>query len=172
MRITFRLFSDAVLLLSTLIPFLFWVGGGVMGLGIMIWSINQIRLDQASQSWPTTPGQIRTSVLRVTPGRGGSQNYWPAITYDYTVTGRLYRSATIIFGQDGPATHAYAQEKVQFYPVGKPVTVSYNPLHPQDACLEPGKLIGQTYLAVGIGAIFCLCSIYGCTRPFKRPVRW
>jgi hypothetical protein len=164
MRIAVHIVGFLLSLLYAFFPMFFWLGSLMLGLWIGFWSVSQALLDNDSQAWPTVVGQIQTASLQMTPGRFGNQNYWPNITYTYRVGQHTYTNDTIIFGQSGPATQAYAEGKVQQYRPGSLVRVAYNPQHPQDACLEPGQLIGQTYVALGIAVLFASCGIGGFVR--------
>lgn len=122
--------------------------------------MNEMRLNQESLSWPAVSGQVQTSTIQVQNGRSSLQ-FWSDITYEYHVANHFYTSNRIIFGQAGPATQTYAEVKVKQYTFGQNVAVFYNPQYPQIACLEPGRLIQQTYLGLGLGLFFFVSGIWG-----------
>jgi hypothetical protein len=90
---------------------------------------------QASLTWHMTTGKIIKSRVEVMGGETASVS--PRIVYEYDVYGRTYQSEQIRAGGiyiTDPNRSAY--EIVDSYPVGKDVTVYYDPNNPEDAALE------------------------------------
>lgn len=81
----------------------------------------------------------------------GGTTWKPAIVYGYVVNGTSYLSSRVQFMNvvSGSSTFrdSLAKNISEEYPVGKTVTVYYDPDNPEDAVLEPG---------VGFAIIVCL----------------
>jgi hypothetical protein len=89
-----------------------------------------------SKRWPTAKGTIRES--RIEEGTGGRRGYFVLIVlYTYLVKGREYKSDRLYF-YDYQSKHwrHYVEKDLLLYPVGKIVTVYYNPRKPSDAVLD------------------------------------
>ena len=115
-----------------------------------------IRLE--STSYPTTDGTILGSYIATDIHTDGSTLYRAVITFQYTVDGTSYQSSAIKVGQDNDVyTSDYdgILTAVNNYPVGKNVTVYFNPDEPSIAGLEAG-VDEITYIFIGAGAIFFL----------------
>jgi hypothetical protein len=116
-----------------------------------------------STNWPTASGTVTTSALQthlVKPNIPTS--YRPFVCYSYTVDD-VPRAATKIDFHDSFPTFskddglAWLQRN---YPIGKKVTVFYNPGNPDMAVLVPGaKDLMEIALSVsGATALCCLLS--------------
>ena len=95
----------------------------------------QYQLNQARQSeqWPVVPGKIIRSFVKSSISEGAT-SYSADIKYSYTVEGVEHRSDVVVIGG-----HSYgANATVKRYPLGKEVSVSYDPRKPGRAVLEPG----------------------------------
>ena len=129
------------------------LGGGA---GLLIWGQRSRRKAQASQSWPSISGEIVQAEVRTSTTHDDEGNveysYYPSVTYAYSVEGKPYSSSQIAFGGTiGYNQRAKAEAKLNDYPVGKPVTVYYNPEKPSEAVLER-QASGARWLSV-IGGI-------------------
>ena len=134
------------------------IGVGVFGcifaaLGIAALCAGLIDLSRAknSEHWPKAPGVIRFAKLeRSEPDQGQSASYTANLVYEYEVAGRKYYGKVRRFGvlNGDIQQEASAAER---YPVGTEVTVSYSPVNPNVAALEPG-VQGATYALAGVGA--------------------
>ena len=171
MRTLGSFLTGIILAFGALMPVLLWFSSLVLGLWISGWAFTQLLLNQASASWPTTTAVIQSATVTTSPGRFGTTNYWPDITYTYSAEQRTYAGTTIIFGQSGPATQTYAIGKVAQYAPGATVAVAYDPADPQRAALEPGGLISQTYVGLGLGVLFCGCGCWGLVARLRPPKR-
>lgn len=92
---------------------------------------------QAAQSWPSTTGTVLTSTIQVSH-TGNSRSEAPVVLYTYEVSGQSYQGQTIKAGEQylnvrfsGDAINTMGR-----YPVGKKVTVYYNPANPAESALE------------------------------------
>jgi hypothetical protein len=130
----------------------------------VIWTRGVIEVEEA-RSWPTVQGTITVqSISKVTNNRKWSTSYTyrPKVEYVYypTQDGRR-RFGTRIHTADEPArSQEWAQERLSAFPVGKSVTVYYNPASPNVALLEPGinsvdwfkacMLVAGTFVVLGV----------------------
>jgi len=112
-----------------------------IGIVIAVFSYSGYRASLASESWPTAAGNIVRSEIEKqtsTSGEGADKKTtvkeYPKITYQYLIDGKAYKSAKISFVPTGNA-----KQIVSRYPVGKSVSVSYNPDKPEQAVLIPGR---------------------------------
>ena len=137
------------------------------GGGLLLYGVRLIRQGQASRSWPTAPGVVRASRIRVGESRGSSRPTRSVhVEYAYAVGGTERVSQRAGFGD--PLTDEGMRAMVERYPEGKRVTVAYDPADPGRAVLEPG-VQGIAYWALFIGAVFlsaaCLMIYTFVTRP-------
>lgn len=110
-----------------------WAVVATIGLVLVLCGQFQRRRAEASLDWPVVPGRIVTSEITSHTDEDGT-TYSADIEYVYSVEGGEYRSNTVVFGG-----HSYgAHQAVSLYPLGKTVSVSYDPGKPKRAVLEPG----------------------------------
>lgn len=95
---------------------------------------------QASR-WSTIPGRVvvSTSEAREVSRGDASSNdtelrTFAKIEYEYTIAGRAYRGSRVSIGED--LGNFEVAETIARYPVGRPVTVFYNPNKRDQAVLE------------------------------------
>lgn len=123
---------------------------------------------RAAREWPSTPGKvvISTSELRDVKvldseresGRKLEQRNFANVVYEYSVAGKSLRNNRVSIGEDRGDFEV--AETIAKYPVGTPVIVYYNPLHPNEAVLErdlPKGLWG----CLGIGSAVVLAIVFG-----------
>ena len=152
--------------LSGFIPYL--CGGGgvflffVAGVFMIIMNIRARKKAEASQSWPSTTGEVfSTDVKRSTSTDSEGYNtttYEPVIIYGYNVIGSDYESSKISFGLKRTYnTVAKANQVLENYPKGSAVTVYYNPDNPSEAVLE--RKVGSKLVGMIIGIVFLFISL-------------
>lgn len=157
-----ELTADTVLRWLLLVPLLFIAAGAVMS----FLGVRQFMRAQASPTWPTVTGVVTISELGKHVGneRATSTTYRADISYDYVANDRSYVNGAINFATVNSSDPAAARRLLKRYPVGKQVTVYYNPAEPQEAVLEPGPaagswflpLFGGGFVVVGIAVFFFL----------------
>ena len=157
-----ELTADTVVRWLLLLPLLFIVAGGVMS----FFGVRQFTQAKASPAWPTVTGVITVAELGKQMGneRDESTTYSADISYDYLVNDRSYVNGAVSFDGVKSSDPSTARRILKRYPVGKQVTVYYNPSDPQDAVLEPGLTAGSWFLpsfgggfvVVGIAVFFFL----------------
>jgi Protein of unknown function (DUF3592) len=131
----------------------------VVGAGFVIWSVFGLVSAVLSRQWPSVPGTIVVSDLHRANDEG-SYTYRPEVCYRYSVSGTEYVANVTRYG-DGISlsTSKPAVKTVRKYPVGKLVTVHYNPHNPSEAVLEPGVnwLIAASF---AMGAVFVVAGTF------------
>src|SRR3954463_4926707 len=99
---------------------------------------------RAAREWPSAPGKVVVSkpelrdVKVLDDSRQGGhrteKRNFANITYEYSARGKKLRNNRVSIGED--LGNFEVAETLARYPVGKAVTVYYNPLHPDEAVLE------------------------------------
>ena len=148
-------------LLRTLIGFCF-LSFFCGGLYLVYYGWTNLRDARASIDWPTTEGNIVASQSSQVYG----DNILPGgIEYVYRVDGATYSSDVIVFGQ------GYTHDHLQRYPVGKAVTVTYDPNDVTNAVLEPGEFNNFAPFYIGGAVLFFLgCVILAVVYELVRTV--
>jgi hypothetical protein len=135
---------------------LFWVGGGM--LAASLWLV--------LSNWHDVKGSFfsDTATFKSIEGRLVSSStytskwkkkiyYHYSIEYEFTVGGKNYRSDEITFNNNYSLDQEFAQTYISKYPVGKKVTVYYDPHDPSFSVLEP-----EEWGDSGLGLLFLLFS--------------
>lgn len=138
------------------------IAGLVVGVLLLVLFVGFHRRDAAVRRWPTINGRIvssgihefqrrRDKPLRTMRGpRMMKTMYMPVVEYSYTVGGRDHVSRSIWDGTEVSGSRVYAQGIAGRYPVGRMVTVHYDPADPAKAALEVG---GGWHWAMLAGAV-------------------
>jgi hypothetical protein len=130
----------------------------LIGVGLTIWGWTILQNARASASWPTADGVVmRSEVTRSTDSEGGD-SYSPEVTYSYNVNNTNFVNDMIKFGENSYSSRRKADEIAGNYPVGKNVTVYYDPEKPERSVLEPGVSAGS-FIVIGIGVFFILITL-------------
>lgn len=144
----------------------------VVGLVVLYFGIIQITKGRASAAWPAVAGVITHSEMDVNSDSDGT-TYGADVSFSYQVKDTGYSSDKVSFGDFSSSDRRRARGILKQYPVGKKVSVHYDPAKPSEAVLEPG-LKGGTWLLPGIGtAIFLTGLIFLITleHQFRRKRR-
>jgi len=136
------------------------------GIVMIAWGGYEIKGSRESGSWPNVQGTITSSDVskRITRDSNHRKRttYYPKVGFQYQVDGRRYASSRIAFGTgDTGGSAKWARKVVNKYPVGKTVTVYYNPQDPQYGVLESGitwrsiifLLAGIAFFAAGVQCV-------------------
>jgi hypothetical protein len=125
------------------------------GAGLMALGVSRLRHGYRSRSWPTVPGVIRASEIRLGRTSGAERPSMDVhIEYEYTVGGERLVSDRAGFGS--PLRVKGMRAMVDRYPAGARVSVAYDPADPRRAVLEPG-IQNDVYWMLFVGALF-VCS--------------
>jgi hypothetical protein len=108
-----------------------------------------------SPQWPTVQGVITAS--EVLFHRGRFQGYTGNIRYRYRVGDTEYLGTRLSFEAVHLGTQEGWRHVLASYPVGKAVTVYYDPSHPDVGVLEPG-LVGELSLLLKL--VFILMGTF------------
>jgi hypothetical protein len=120
----------------------------------------------ASQSWPSTSGQITEASVshHTSTDSDGDTNdhYTPKVKYTYLAIGQEYKGDKLGFGfQQSFGSLPKAQAALARFPVGAQVTVYYDPNNPAEAVLE--RKAGGASMSLVLGIIFITVSVcLGC----------
>jgi len=127
---------------------------------------------RAAADWPQATGKVVVSASQARKvevfdddrkgGKGEEVRNFAHVIYEYTVSGQKFRNDRVSIGED--LGNFEVEETIARYPVGKIVTVYYNPRKPKDAVLErdaPKGLFGCVIWMVVIGVALILGSFYG-----------
>ncbi len=141
------------------------IGFLLAGLGILGYGGYSIYKGYESLAWPRTSGIINDSYAelqrRRSSGTSGSHDQYVArIRYSYTLDGsKAYSSNEIGYGKSQYTSRikSKTEKYLQQFPVGKSVTVFYNPENPNQAVLKQG-ITGGALLMVTIGIFFLLAA--------------
>ena len=116
--------------------------------------------------WPTTPGRVVVSTSEAREVRSGGPNStdtelrnFAKVVYEYSVAGRKYRCDRVSIGEN--MGNFEVAETIARYPVGKAVSVYYNPRNRSQAVLDrdvpPG--IWQTGIIVVVVLIALIVGL-------------
>lgn len=89
-----------------------------------------------ARSWQSTTGTITKSRVEVSGGEMTSIS--PRIVYEFTVNFQIYQGNQIRAGEKfwAPRTSEEIYDLVDQYPIGKSVTVYYDPENPENSALQ------------------------------------
>jgi len=132
---------------------------------IAVYKSLQVR---AAREWPSTQGKVMVSKAEVRDvevidssredRHRIEQRNFANIVYEYSARGETLRNNRVSLGED--RGNFEVAETLARYPIGKAVTVYYNPLHPHEAVLErdlPKGLWG----CLGIATVIVLGIVFG-----------
>lgn len=120
--------------------------GAAIGAGV--YTVNGLATGSATHEWPTVSGEVTESRTR-----GGQRRRRHVFTYVYQVERTWYEARRIGYfhGIWGPST---TRGNVAQYPVGRRVTVYYDPEDPARAVLEPGIWWAGMAVSIGVTVLF------------------
>ncbi len=139
-----------------------------MGLGYIYYGWTSLQDARTSVNWPVTPGTIVNSRVETHTTDGETYDS-TTVEYVYTVDGVEYSSDVVRFGAPRPGAGSLSQyfsrrpdlpspgsRESPMYPVGKAVSVSYEPSNVTNAVLEPG---GESYDFLYLGGVLALVPL-------------
>jgi hypothetical protein len=144
------------------------------------WSLfTTLRQSRRSRSWPTVKGKIIHSELTEDIQRERDSDddrirettmYGVKLAYSYSVDGHALQGDRI-YWSDGIKTNVdgHARKILANYPLGKSVTVYYQPDKPDFALLEPFTTKGVTMIGVFAAAFFAFGLVF-LGLAFRAPV--
>lgn len=133
--------------------------GGV-GIFMLVKYFRDKKKSEESQAWSATSGQVTESYVRESQSRDSegyiTTSYYSEVRYLYQVMGVEYNGDKVAFGGSVGGSRKQANERIAQYPVGKTVTVYYDPNNHEDAVLE--RRIGSKGMLI-IGIVFTLIAV-------------
>ena len=126
------------------------IAGPIIGLVPLMLFVGFHRRSAVVKRWPTINGRVVSSgIHQFQQRRTESQQrsyrrrrmqtlYMPVVEYSYSVGGRDFSSRSIWDGTEVSGSRDHAQRIADRYPVGRTVTVHYDPSAPGKAALEVG----------------------------------
>jgi hypothetical protein len=138
------------------------------GLGLLIWQYMDTKATQATLKWPTTDGEITASSLeekQVYRKKRLRDVYDPKIEYAYQVDGAKLTGTRIdmdnSYSTEDPTK---GKENLALFPVGKKVTVSYDPNDHSSSVIEAGMSASNKrmyWFILIFGAIITFLGVVG-----------
>lgn len=153
----------------------FWAIFVLLGIFFAVQGVLEWDRAAKSASWPTVAGTVTrsevTSHRSSTKGRT-TTSYHAHIEFDYAVDGKALHGNRRTYKVMASSQSA-ANEAVAAYPVGRSVTVSYDPQDPERAVLEPGwDWSNAIPIAVGLFAIAFVSFVHWLVvRQFRKAVQ-
>jgi hypothetical protein len=99
-------------------------------------------------SFSSTTGTVIHSELKTSPDSDGETTYQPEVHYHYSVEAAAHTGTTYQFSQFLTSSSRRARSVVRAHPIGKPVTVFYNPQNPSQAVLHRGLDGSELFMVV------------------------
>lgn len=137
--------------------------------GLYLWRRRRHRKALSKVAYPSLAGHVVHTTVREdvdeSENDGGVNSrtvtYHPVIRYTYSVDGKAYENDTYSVLEDGHFSNwESAQEFVAKFPVGKEVTVYYNPKSPKDSYLDKSMdakgYHSTTWFMVGVLVVLAL----------------
>jgi hypothetical protein len=137
-------------------------GPGFMVIGCLIgwfFALPMWNEAKASKEWPTADGVITVSRVQSHRNKDGKSMYSHEVEFKYTLDGEQHVGDRIWATDGGSSSNSSAAHAtVAMYPVGRDVTVHYDPEAPGVALLEPGTT-WVNFLLLGVSAMFFLIGL-------------
>lgn len=141
-----------------------WIAFIAIGVAMLcLWCYGALNIYPvlASRQWPSVTGKIIRSAVERSPGtyRTSAPSKTAVIAYRYRTDGKVYSSDRVLWGNT--TYHFGFNEPEQLkrrYPVGKTVSVYYNPADPAQAVLERRARVLDSGL-VGFSSFVLLLQI-------------
>jgi hypothetical protein len=132
------------------------------GLAILWWDVGKLRQARATRDWPTVQGIVIHSTVE---DRRGERK--PHVEYTYGVEGASHTCHQISFDIfDNPGGQGRIETILDRYPVGKQVTVHFDPDNPTTAILEP-EVYSPFFMPLVFGVLFLLGGLLVLWQTFR-----
>ncbi len=147
---------------------------GLMGLGLLsLWLLlhlsSNFYFSVASANWPRATARVVSSGVYAT-GAGAGATFSPQVKYEFETAGKSYQSNNIRYLLRTFYNADSATEVQSSYPVGRMVSVAYDPEDPSRSVLEPGVPQGMWMQALIPLFFLGLCGyiFFEITHPQRR----
>ena len=118
--------------------------------GVHFYAGPKIKEAKESVKWPSVTGKVLTSDVNTSRNSDGKTMYSAEVAFNYTVEGKTYTSSSIDMGpKSSSSSSSDAYNTAGQYPVGKSVSVYYNPELPSHGVLETGVPTSLTIIYWG-----------------------
>ena len=122
----------------------------------------QYKKAKASTQWPKASGEITNSKLiskRTRSKKRTKTTYRAAIAFKYFIKNRVHIGDEVYIGHSNTSSSRFSAERIlSRYPIGKDVSVYYDPKNPNYGILEPGTQMLH-YLMLGGSLLFILIGL-------------
>ncbi|MEQ1829414.1 MAG: DUF3592 domain-containing protein [Pirellula sp.] len=144
-----------------------------IGSGMLLSASREFMESLEALSWPTAVGKVTRSELKTETQKFRTRSsdgirrsatediFTPMIDYTFEVDGKEFQGTRLTSVRGGTlGDRASVEERLRKYPIGKSVTVSYNPIDPEQCLLEPGSWGGFLLLfALSLFLIVFSCAM-------------
>jgi hypothetical protein len=131
-----------------------------VGIFMLVKYFQDKKKTEESQAWSATSGQVTQSYVRESQTRDDdgylTTTYYPEVRYTYQVMGVEYGGDKVSFGGAVGGGRKKAEEVIAQYPIGKNITVYYDPNKHEDAVIER-RMGSKGFLIIGI--VFTLIGV-------------
>lgn len=139
----------------------------IAGLVCLVVGCIQLINGARSSKWPNVEGTVVATDVKEHRSRRGGKSYSPEVQYQYSVNGASYASSRMSYGDAGSSSSMEgALKTLGNYPVGKKISVYYNPSEPSTAVLVPG-ITSLSYLFPAIGVCMLSIGLFTARRLFR-----
>lgn len=158
----------------------------ILTIAALIWllfAIRQLYLIRKIRTWPITEAVVVDSSVGsqsggigdyrlITEGVDRVKRFYPKVTYEYNIGGRVYRSNNVIFGANRYYTAAEIKALMTKLQPGSHIPVHYNPSNVRESFIDAGV---ESYRGIIVPLILlALLSAFGWwynSRLWKAEVR-
>lgn len=129
----------------------------LIGLGILLWGLNQQEALVRSQKWTQTTAKITHLAFEDLSDADG-QSYVTKINYEYNVRGRNYQNSDIAFGYSASSGEKYHQRIYNILATKSIINIYYDPRHPEKSIISKSHGKG-IYVAQSVGIFFIIWGL-------------
>ncbi len=104
---------------------------------LIVFGLYSMRETSRSRGWAETSGRVIQSSVNSFTNRG-TTTYRPLVVYSYSVDGVRFTCTRIAFRSMASGNRSAAARVAADYPVGRTVTLFYDPQQPDQSVLERG----------------------------------
>lgn len=127
-------------------------------------------------TYSSTQGTVASTKIESNSDSEGGTTYTPQVQYTYTVNGRQFQADRINFLLVS-SSHKAAENVVNHFPAGQPVTVYYNPASPGDSVLlrgidGMGLFMAMFFLPFNVIMVVMWYAFFSHLGPGKPIRRW
>ena len=145
------------------------MGLGLLALWLMLHLASNFYFSVTSAHWPRATARVVSSGVYAS-GAGAGATFSPQVKYEFENAGKSYQADNIRYLLGTFYNAESATEVQSAYPVGRVVSVAYDPQDPSRSVLEPGVPQGMWTQALIPIFFFGLCGyiFFEITHPQRR----